>query len=157
MDSPCYVAALRILKYRFNSETELRRKLRAKKFEREDIDLAIARLHLEKWLDDKRFAGAFVRTRMQKSIGRLRIRRELQAAGVNDEDAGRAVSENVDPEREQDDLVAACRKRMRALARRHGEAFLSTEEGHAKIASWLLNRGYESARVWETVKTETRI
>ena len=50
----CYTAALRILRYRFNSEAELRRKLRAKKFESEDIDLAIARLHGEKWLDDAR-------------------------------------------------------------------------------------------------------
>jgi len=155
MDSPCYVAALRILKYRFNSEAELRRKLRSKKFEREEIDLAMARLQAEKWLDDERFAGSFVRTRIQKSIGRLRIRRELQAAGVADEAAQRALSENVDADREQDDLSAACRKRMRVLARKHGEAWLSTEEGRSKIASYLMTRGYDSRRVWETVRTET--
>ena len=46
--SDAYVAALRILNYRFNSEAELRRKLRAKKFEQDDVDAAIARLHKEK-------------------------------------------------------------------------------------------------------------
>src|SRR5438067_1636733 len=78
----CYTAALRILNYRFNSEAELRRKLAAKDFDRETVDATIARLREEKWLDDARFAEAFVRTRMRKRVGRLRIRRELIAAGV---------------------------------------------------------------------------
>ena len=60
---PCYVAALRILKYRFNSEGELRRKLRGKRFEKDEIEETILRLRNEKWLDDERFAAAFVRTR----------------------------------------------------------------------------------------------
>jgi len=33
MSDDCYLAALRILNYRFNSEGELRRKLAAKKFD----------------------------------------------------------------------------------------------------------------------------
>jgi regulatory protein len=155
MDTPCYIAAMRILSYRFNSEAELRRKLRGRKFEREDIDDAIARLNTEKWLDDGRFAGAFVRTRMQKRIGRLRIRRELKAAGVSEDAAERALSENVDEERELDDLTAACRKRMRALALRHGDDYLSTNEGRTKVAAYLVTRGYDSSRVWEMVKRET--
>src|SRR5205085_9687945 len=81
----CYTAALRILNYRFNSEAELRRKLAAKEFDRDSIDAAVARLREEKWLDDARFAEAFVRTRMRKRIGSKRIRRELIAAGIDDE------------------------------------------------------------------------
>src|SRR5690349_11464135 len=79
----CYQSALRILQYRFNSEAELRRKLAAKKFDADAIDAAIARLREEKWLDDERFAEAFVRTRMRKRVGPLRVRRELNAAGVD--------------------------------------------------------------------------
>ena len=37
----CYLTALRILSYRFNAEGELRRKLRAKKFDAHQIDAAI--------------------------------------------------------------------------------------------------------------------
>src|SRR5258707_15503772 len=76
-----YAAALRILSYRFNSEAELRRKLRSKRFEADDIDEALARLRGEGWLDDDRFAASFVRARSARRVGPLRIRRELGAAG----------------------------------------------------------------------------
>jgi regulatory protein len=154
VDDPCYIAALRILNYRFNSEGELRRKLRGKKFEKDAIETTIARLHKERWLDDERFAGAFVRTRISKGLGRLRIRRELSAAGVSEEAANEALAKNVDEEREREDLAAACRKRMRALARRHGDDFLDTEQGRTKVAAWLVGRGYDTALVWETLRRE---
>jgi regulatory protein len=149
---PCYLAALRILNYRFNSEGELRRKLRAKKFEKEAIDTTIARLHREKWLDDERFAGAFVRTRANKRLGRKRILRELQAAGVNHDSAERAVAENVDPERELESLHALRDRRARMLVRRNGEGYLTTLEGRNKLAVYLLNQGYDAALVSEALK-----
>ena len=151
-----YLAALRILQYRFNSEAELRRKLRAKKFERDDIDVAIARLHKEKWLDDERFAGAFVRTRSNKRVGKLRIRRELQAAGVSESAAEKALAENVDPERERESLEALCARRMRVLVRRHGLEYVSSDEAHAKLAAYLIGHGYDSALVREVVKNAAR-
>lgn len=151
-----YIAALRILQYRFNSEAELRRKLRAKKFEKDDIDAAIAKLHREKWLDDERFAGAFVRTRANKRIGRFRIKRELQAAGVSDTAAERAIAENVDADRERDSLRALCDRRIRVLVRRHGEDFLEDETAHAKLISYLIAQGYDSALVREVVRDATR-
>ncbi len=147
-----YTSALRILRYRFNSETELRRKLRAKKFEKDDIDDTIARLHREKWLDDERFAAAFVRTRANKRVGRLRIRRELQAAGVNEDDASRAIAENVDQEREGEALRELCARRLRVLGRRER----TSEELHAKLASWLIAQGYDSALVWQVVRDAVR-
>jgi SOS response regulatory protein OraA/RecX len=151
-DSPCYLAALRILGYRFNSEGELRRKLRSKKFEAGEIDAVIERLHREKWLDDARFAGAFTRSRANRRIGRLRILRELQAVGVSGGEATKAVAENLDPEREREDLIALRDKRMRILARRHGEEFLRTDEGRKKLAAHLVAQGYDAATVWDIVR-----
>ena len=151
-----YLSALRILKYRFNSEAELRRKLRAKRFERDDIEVAIARLHREKWLDDERFAGAFVRTRANKRVGKLRIRRELQVAGVNESTAEQALAENVDPERERESLEALCARRLRVLVRRHGAEYLDSDEAHAKLTTYLIGHGYDSALVREVVKEAAR-
>ena len=148
----CYGAALRILKFRFNSEAELRRKLRAKKFEKDDIDATIARLHREKWLDDERFAGAFVRTRSNKRVGQLRIRRELQAAGVDSETAKQALTNNVYAEKEAEGLRALCARRMRMLVRKHGEAYLDSEEAYAKLTSYLVSHGYDFALVREVVR-----
>ena len=154
--SDAYVAALRILNYRFNSEAELRRKLRAKKFEKDDIDAAIARLHKEKWLDDERFAEAFVRTRANKRVGKLRIRRELQAAGVTSATAEEAIAQNVDPERERESLEALCARRVRVLVRRHGPEYLESGEAHAKLTAYLIGHGYDSALVREVVKKAAR-
>ena len=154
--SDAYVAALRILNYRFNSEAELRRKLRAKKFEKDDIDAAIARLHREKWLDDERFAGAFVRTRANKRVGKLRIRRELQAAGVSQATAEEAIAANVDPERERESLETLCARRVRVLVRRHGAEYLESDDAHAKLTAYLVGHGYDSALVRDVVKNAAR-
>ena len=148
----CYIAAMRILGHRFNSETELRRKLAAKRFERDVVDATIEKLRREKWLDDERFAGAFVRTRTAKKIGRGRLRRELQAAGVAGEIADRAIRENDDPEREAADLRAVAAKRLRMLERRYGGDVLQTAEGRKKLAAYLLKQGYDAALIRSVVK-----
>ena len=134
----CYLSALRILGYRFNSELELRRKLQAKKFEKSVIDSTLKRLRDEKWLDDERFAGAFVRTRSRKRIGAKRIVLELRAAGVDDEVAQRAVRENVDPEQEREQIRAI-------LERRAGQE-------RNKLAAYLLKQGYDAALIWESIR-----
>jgi regulatory protein len=151
-DDPCYIAALRILKYRFNSEAELRRKLRGKKFEKEAIDATVVRLHKEKWLDDQRFAGAFVRTKANRRHGSRRILSELHHAGVSNEEAVQAIVENIDPEREAEALRTLCAKRAGVLIRRHGADFLSTGEGRNKLAGYLLKQGYDAALVYAAVK-----
>jgi regulatory protein len=148
----CYLAALRILHHRFNSTAELRRKLKSKKFETEVIDEAVTRLRNEKWLDDSRFASAFVRTRQNKKIGSRRIARELTAAGVNDETARLAIRENADPEREREDLLALVAKRCRMLARRHGDEYVVSPEGRNKLAAYLLKQGYDAALVSDALK-----
>jgi regulatory protein len=152
----CHIAALRILNYRWNSEVELRRKLKSKRFEAADIDTTIARLRAEKWLDDERFAGALVRTKSLKRVGRGKIKGALRAAGVDGESAERAIRENLDPEKEREGLEAMCAKRMRMLARRHGEEFLATSEGRAKLMMWLLNQGHDVALVREVVASALR-
>lgn len=130
----CYVTALRILGYRFNSEAELRRKLQAKRFDAATIAATIERLRDEKWLDDVRYAAAYVRMRVQKGIGRLRIRRELAARGVDDDAIERAVRENAGDDDER--LRSAYEK----LARRLGG-------DHDKIAARLQRQGFELSAI----------
>ena len=143
--SDCYTAALRILNYRFNSERELRRKLTSKDFDDDAIDAAIARLREEKWLDDARFAEAFVRTRMRKRIGRLRIRRELIAAGVDDETAAAALRGNRDDDGEREAALALARKRAARLD-------LSTPQDRNKLTAYLLKQGYDMALIREVIR-----
>ena len=152
----CYASALRILNYRFNSAAELRRKLRGKDFGDEIIDETLERLRNEKWLDDARFASAFVRTRQNKRVGARRIARELGAAGVAEEVVKNAIAEHSDPERERTDLAALCAKRHRLLIRRKGEEYADTPECRNKLTIYLLNQGYDAALVREVVKETIR-
>ena len=149
----CYLAAMRILNYRFNSTAELRRKLRSKKFDDDVIDETLKRLAAEKWLDDERFAGALVRARQNKRVGPRRIARELHAAGVDRESADRALQENADPERVEEDLRALLEKRRRIMIRRHGEEYAASPEGRKKLAAYLLNQGYDAALVLKLVSS----
>jgi regulatory protein len=148
----CYTSALRILAYRFNSEGELRRKLRAKKFEKSEIDEAIDRLRGEKWLDDDRFAAAFVRTRLRRRIGSVRIRQELIAAGVANDVIDRALEANSDEEGERESLEKLVAKRMQLVIRRHGEEYAASSQGRQKIAAWLVKQGYEPGEVFEALR-----
>lgn len=140
----CYAAALRILRYRFNSAAELRRKLAAKDFDRDTIAATIARLTTEKWIDDARFAGAYVRTRLLKRIGKLRIRRELMAAGVADDIISDAIRANVDADDERDRALASATRRLPILQRR-GDV-------RNKLTAYLLKQGYDAALVRDIVK-----
>ncbi len=146
----CYAAALRILKYRFNSAAELRRKLRAKGFDRQAIDATIMRLTNEKWLDDQRFASAYVRGRHQKR-GRVRLRHELIRAGIASEVIDQAVDENVDREVERAQAAALAEKRLPTLIRRYGPAVARN-----KLTAYLLTQGYDAALVRAVIK-ETKV
>jgi regulatory protein len=143
----CYAAALRILSYRFNSEGELRRKLAGKNFERETIDAVIDKLRRENWIDDDRFAAAFVRTRVRKGIGRLRIKRELTAAGVSAGIIATAIGENVPAEGERAAAEKLARKKF-TLVRRRSDA----EAARNKVAAYLQRQGYDTAVVIEIVR-----
>ncbi|HXG59274.1 MAG TPA: regulatory protein RecX [Thermoanaerobaculia bacterium] len=147
----CYASALRILSYRFNSEGEMRRKLAAKRFGREIVDRTIERLRGERWLDDARFAAAWVRKRSGEGVGRLRIRRELSAAGVDDETIGVVLGESGDAAAERERLAALCARRIGIIARRHGSGYLRSDAGRKKLLSYLLNQGYGAADAIEAV------
>jgi regulatory protein len=141
----CYIAGLRILNYRFNSESELRAKLDRKEFPRDAIDAAISRLRDERWLDDSRFAAAFVRTRLRKGIGRLRIKRELMAAGV--ESATIAQALDIPDHDDRAAAIASARKRLAVLRRRDDDDAI-----RQKLVAYLFRQGYDSSMAMDVVR-----
>ncbi|MCU1348265.1 MAG: regulatory protein RecX [Acidobacteria bacterium] len=148
----CYTAAMRILQFRWNSGTELRRKLRRKQFDDETITATLERLQREKWLDDDRFAGALVRTHVRKRHGRLRIERDLAAAGVSQPAIARAIEEHVDPEAERAAALTAGAKKLAALLRRQGPEYAETPEARMKVSAYLQGQGYETTMVIDVVR-----
>src|SRR5688500_4119256 len=113
-----YTAALRLLQYRFRSEKELNDRLRQKGYSDDDVQAAMIRLRDEKWLDDRRFAAQFANSQRRRHRGSHRIVRELQALGVDRDDAVSATRSEAGEERA--DLQALAGKRIRVLSRLRG-------------------------------------
>ncbi|SEA49757.1 regulatory protein RecX [Microbulbifer marinus] len=77
-------AALELLTRREHSRLELRRKL-ADKFPNADFDALFERLRELNYQSDQRFAEVFARSRVQRGQGPLRVRRELQQRGIDNQ------------------------------------------------------------------------
>lgn len=138
---------MRILNHRFNSEGELRRKLEMKEFARDVIDTTIDRLRREKWLDDARYAAAYVRTRIRKGIGLLRIKRELIAAGVESDTVAKALDESLRDHDERAAALVSAKKRLAVLRRRDNDASI-----RQKLVAYLFRQGYDSSLAIDVVR-----
>ena len=74
--------ALRLLARREHSRLELTMKLRQRRVEDSVIESVLDDFEDRGWLDDNRFAGVFVRQRMDAGYGPLKIQADLQQRGV---------------------------------------------------------------------------
>lgn len=72
---------MNLLARREHSFSELQRKL-ARRFDREELDIALQKLADENLQSDERFAQSFTRERMLRGVGPLRIESELRQRGV---------------------------------------------------------------------------
>lgn len=134
-----YVTALTMLSRRELSEKQLRDRLIRKGHEPEEIDDAVARLKTEHSLDDARVAQAIARTQTTvRRRGRLRVKRELEQAGIAGETA-RAALDAVFGELDQGALLQA------ALGRRlRGERGIADDREFQRLYRYLVTQGFES-------------
>jgi regulatory protein len=77
-------AALALLARREHSAFELARKLRSRGFDSSDIDSVLSDLQVTGLLSEERFVEMFVRSRISRGQGPLKIRAELRERGVDD-------------------------------------------------------------------------
>jgi regulatory protein len=87
-------ACLRLLARRDHSRKELLNKLTGKGFDREDVLAVIDELAQQGWQDDQRYAHNYVRYRMQKGYGPVRIEYELRQNGIDEIDLDAVVQES---------------------------------------------------------------
>jgi regulatory protein len=124
------------------SEKQLRQRLARREYSPDDIDAAIARLKESRSLDDARVAGAIAR--METGIrkrGRLRVKRQIEAAGISSSLAQRAVDaafEEIDPDAQ---LEAALQRRLR------GREQIADDREFSRLYRYLIGQGFESDRV----------
>jgi regulatory protein len=134
--------ALRLLGRREYSAFEMRRKLVARGYGTPAVDGMLASLREEQLQSDERFAESFVRMRIERGQGPIRVRAELRERGVGD-----PVIDAVTTHTSEFWIVCA----RRVLSRRFGRGSsaispiskMTRDEWHRR-ARFLAQRGFPS-------------
>ncbi|MFW6278239.1 MAG: regulatory protein RecX [Halorhodospira sp.] len=130
--------ALRLLGRREHTHRELREKLTRRGYDAAEVDAVLAGLVEEGWLDEARFAEAFVRSRIERGQGPVRIEQEMRQRGVPPSMIEQALAAAPADWREQ-----ACKVRRH----RFGTPVPADRREAARQAQFLQRRGFTAAQV----------
>ncbi len=131
------VSALRIITLRSHTRAELRKKLQAKRYPREDIDTLLDRFERIGYIDDDAAARSWVRRRLQaRPMGRRAMAAELRGIGVSTEIAEAALAEGYGEAGEAESALRAAEKRLRALD--------GKDKLRDRLLRFLMGRGFPS-------------
>ena len=146
-----YVDALHLLARRELSVRQMRERLRDRDHPEEDVERAIALLIENRALDDRRVAGAYVRTALEvNGRGRLRIQRELQAMGIDGDVAKAALAEAFGAVDERAMVAKALKKKLR------GTTKITTPAEYARVYQFLMRQGFSPAAVTAALRPYRR-
>ena len=142
-----YLDALKMLARRELSEAQIRQRLERRQHDRDAIDAAVSRLREERAIDDVRVAGAMARTETSvKRRGKLRVRRQIEQAGILPATARQAVDEVFGALDEDALLDAALGKRLR------GREQIADDAELRRLFRYLIGQGFEPDRVMALLK-----
>ena len=136
--------ALKLLARREHSVRELKRKLTARGITDDDAASAVANATAEGWQSDSRYAELLVRSRVAHGYGPVRIRAELEVAGVPADEIQAALDAADVDWREQ--AVAAHAKKFGAVP--------ATSAERAKQYRYLQGRGFDGSQINAALKGE---
>ena len=133
-----YRRALQYLRARLRSRVEIELRLRRYGYEGDVIQSVVEMLAARGYVNDREFAGAWVRDRVRlKPKGRRGLRSELVSKGVASEDIEAALDENV-TDTEEELARRALAPRLAAIKTR-GE-----EKARKAVLSFLARRGFDA-------------
>lgn len=140
-----YYQAQAILAWRDHSERELRQKLVRKKFSKRQVDEVIAKLKKFRLLDDMRFAQMFVESTLaSRAVGRKWVRAKLMQRGIASDSIARVLDKLL-PRKREEKLLLEAATQWRRLHKKNPKP--------ARLAQFLLSRGFAPDDVWECVST----
>jgi regulatory protein len=151
MAPSAYLDALKMLARRELSEAQIRQRLARRGHSPEEVDAAAARLKQERAIDDRRVAAAIARTEVAlKRRGRLRVRRQIEQAGIDRQVARRAVDE-VFADLDEDALIEA------ALRRRLGQRAIEDDRDRQRLYRYLIAQGFDADRVLRAITRSSTV
>lgn len=133
---------MKMLARREHSSRELALKLQARFDDPGLVDETLAWVRESGYLDDRRFTEFFVRGRVERGHGPMRIRADLQQKGIDDETAEQCLAEAGADWFEMADRVR--RKRF-------GDALPGDSRSRARQARFLAQRGFTGEHVREAL------
>lgn len=142
-----YNVALRFLSYRPRSEKEVRDKLVRKKASKEIIEKVVAKLKVQKFLNDEEFAKWWIEQRTQFKPRSLKfIKFELKHKGISDDLIELGIKNQ--ELRIESDLELAKKLVETRIKRFRNKFGMTREELYQKLGGFLARRGFD----WETIK-----
>jgi len=149
--SSAYIDGLKMLGRRELSESQVRQRLARKGHSADDIESAIERLKQERALDDARVAEAIARTETAiKRRGKLRVRRQIENAGIAPELARQALDAVFDGIDDDALLHAALARRLRS------ERPIEDDREFQRLYRYLSAQGFESGRIVRALNSRRR-
>jgi len=146
-----YDDGVRMLARRELSELQVRQRLARKGHDAAAVDEAIARLREERAIDDARVAEAIARTETSlRRRGKLRVRMQIQRAGISNAMAKRAVDEAFDGIDDDALLEASLAKRLR------GRETIADDREFQRLYRYLIGQGFEADRVMKALTGRRR-
>lgn len=133
--------ALQLLSRREYSRAEIAQKLKKKAFENADIEACLDALEAQGLQSDVRFAESFIRSRIIRGQGVIRIKGELRQRGINQEILSNALA--VVEEHEGVDWFELA---SNTLARRFSSPG-DTPKERAKRERFLASRGFDFEQI----------
>ena len=142
-------AKLKIAKYCAYQERchqEVRDKLYSYSLATDDVELIIYELIQQDFLNEERFALAYVRGKfIYKKWGRNKIRMELKRRKISDYCIKKGLQQ-IDPDKYEEVLTALITKKINSL-----KAIKGYQKNY-KAAQFVMNKGYESDIIWAIIK-----
>ena len=142
-----YAKALKVLARRAFPTRELEQKLQHACSDSPTVERVIERLKSSGYLDDRKFAEAFIQSRLRhKAQGRARIERDLRSRGLNPRLIREELEKAYPAEAEAEPLQNALERRLRSLVPPMDAKKVSRLYNH------LLRRGFSG----EAIRQELR-
>ncbi len=134
-------SAMNYLARREHSSLELKNKLIHKGFLADIVDEVLYKLQIGKLLSDTRFAESYIRSRVNKGFGPVRIRQELQQRGIT----GELVTELINSNDWLTNIQQTYKKRF-------GSTSPKNKQELAKQIRFLQAKGFTSEQIKTVIK-----
>ncbi len=141
MINDAFKLAYKLLGLRLRSVFEMERRLKEKGFENDMISRVIKKLKEQKYLDDEKFAEAWIRDRINlQPRGSFMINIELKEKGVSSEIIEKKLAELLPFEKELAIAEELFNKKIKIM--KAGDRELPKEKVYQKIVGFLRGKGF---------------